>query len=72
MPKVIVFDRDAKFTGNFWRNLFKGVGTQLNFSIAYHPEMEGKTERVNQVLEDMLKMYLMDKLGKWEDYLHLV
>ena len=34
--------------------------------------MNGKTERVNQVLEDMLRMYVMDKPGKWEDYLHLV
>jgi hypothetical protein len=32
----------------------------------------GKTERVNQVIEDMLRMYVMDKPSKWEDYLHLV
>jgi hypothetical protein len=29
-------------------------------------------ERVNQVIEDMLRMYVMDKPSKWEDYLHLV
>ena len=34
--------------------------------------MDGKTERVNQVLEDMLRTYVMDKPGKWEYYLHLV
>ena len=34
--------------------------------------MDGKTERVNQVLEDMLRMYVMNKPGKWDDYLHLV
>ena len=72
VPKVIVSDRDTKFTGNFWKDLFKGLGTQLNFSIAYHLQTDGQTERVNQVLEDMLRMYVMDKLGKWEDYLHLV
>ena len=33
--------------------------------------MNGNTERVNQVLDDMLRMYVMDKPGKWEDYLHL-
>ena len=27
---------------------------------------------MNQVLEDMLQMYVMDKPSKWEDYLHLV
>ena len=34
--------------------------------------MDGHTKRVNQVLEDMLRMYVMEKPGKWEDYLHLV
>ena len=34
--------------------------------------MDWKTERVNQILEDMLRMYVMDKLGKWKYYLHSV
>ena len=70
VPKVIVSDRDAKFTGNFWKDVFKGLGTQLNFSTIYHPQTDGNTERVNQVLEYMLRMYVMEKLGKWEDDLH--
>jgi hypothetical protein len=72
IPKMIVFDRDPKFTSNLWNGLFKGFGTNLNFSIAYHPEFDGQTERVNKVIEDMLRMYVMDKPSKWEDYLHLV
>ena len=48
------------------------IGTQLNFGIAYHSQTDGHNEIVNQVLEDMLSMYVMDKLGKWEDYLQLV
>ena len=71
IPKVIVSDRDTEFTGNLWKALFKGLGTQLNFSTAYHPQTDGQTERVNQVLEDMLRMYVMEKPGKWEEYLHL-
>ena len=47
---VIILDRDVKFTGKFWKALFKGLGTQLNFSTAHHPQMDGQTERVNQVL----------------------
>ena len=70
--EVIVSDRDAKFVGNFWKALSKGLGTQLNFSTAYHPQTNGHTERVNQFLEDMVRMYVMEKQGKWEDYLHLV
>ena len=48
------------------------MGTRLNFSTAYHPQTDGQTERVNQVLEDMLRMYVMDHQVKWEEYLHLV
>jgi hypothetical protein len=61
IPKTIVFDRDPKFTSNFWKGLFNGFGTNLNFSTTYHPESDGQTERVNQVIEDMLRMYVMDK-----------
>jgi hypothetical protein len=72
IPKTIVSDRDPKFTSKFWKGLFKGFRTNLNFNTTYHPESDGKTERVNQVIEDMLRMYVMDKPSKWEDYLHLV
>ena len=72
VPKVIVSDRDAKFTRNFWKSLFKGLGTQLNFSTVYHPQTDGQIERVKEVLDDMLTMYVMDELGKWEEYQHLV
>jgi hypothetical protein len=72
IPKTIVFDRDPKFTSNFWKGLFNGFGTNLNFSITYHPKSDGQTKRVNQVIEHMLRMYVMDKPSKWEDYLHLV
>ena len=47
------------------------LGTQLNLSTAYHPETDGQTERVNQVLEDMLRMYVMDQQSHWEKYLPL-
>ena len=41
--KTIVFDRDPKFTSIFWKGLFKGFGTNLNFSTTYHLESDGKT-----------------------------
>ena len=72
LPKAIVSDRDVKFTSNFWKGLFVDLGTKLNFSTGYHPQTDGHIERVNQVLEDMLHMYVMDKSTKWEDYLQLV
>jgi hypothetical protein len=38
----------------------------------YHPQIDGQTERVNQILEDMLRMHVMHQPKKWEDYLPLV
>ena len=72
IPKVIISDQDVKFTGNFWSYLFSGLEMQFNFSIAYQPQTDGKTERVNQIVEDMLRMYVMTNPMKWDDYLHLV
>jgi transposase InsO family protein len=72
VPKTIVSDRDSSFTSNFWKGIFKGFGTNLNFSTTYQPQTDGQTKRVNRVIEDMLRMYVMDKPSKWEDYLHLV
>jgi transposase InsO family protein len=72
MPKEIISDRDTKFTSNFWKYLFDSFETKLLFSIAYHPQTDGKIERVNQVLEDMLRMHVMHHPNNWEDYLPLV
>ena len=72
LPKTIISDRDVKFTSAFWRTLFAELGTQLNFSTAYHPQTDGQTERVNQVVEDMLRAYVMQQPTLWEEYLHLV
>jgi len=47
IPKIIILDRDVKFTRNFWKSLFKGLDTKLNFSTTYHPQTDGHTERVN-------------------------
>ena len=37
IPKVIISNRDPMFTGNFWKSLFKGLNTTLNFSTSFHP-----------------------------------
>eukprot|EP00253_Pinus_taeda_P005547 PITA_05547 len=72
LPKTIISDHDVKFTSAFWKTLFFELGTQLNFSIAYHPQTDGQTEQVNQMVEDMLRAYVMQQPTRWEDYLHLV
>ena len=69
---MVILDRDVKFKSTLWKELFAGLNTNLNFSTIYYPQMDGQTERTNQIIEDMLCMYVRTKLNKWEDYLHLV
>jgi hypothetical protein len=59
-------------TSNFWKSLMAGLETKLLFSTAYHPQTDRQIERVNQILEDMLRMHVMHQPRKWEDYLPLV
>jgi transposase InsO family protein len=55
VPKKIVSDRGAQFTSKFWEKLHESMDLKLNFSSAYHPQTDGQIERVNQILEDMLR-----------------
>jgi hypothetical protein len=72
LPETIVSDRDTRFTGQFWTSLFTKLGTKLKFSSGEHPETDGQTERVNQVLEDMLRAYVSIRQKDWENYLPLL
>lgn len=41
IPRVVIFDRDAKFTSTFWKTIFAGLGTQIQLSNAYHQQTDG-------------------------------
>jgi transposase InsO family protein len=47
VPKKIVSDRGTHFMSRFWEKLHEAMDTRLDFSLAYHPQMNGHTERVN-------------------------
>jgi hypothetical protein len=66
VPKKIVSDRGTQFTSKFWERLHKTLDTQLHFSSAYHPQTDGRTERVNQSLEDMLRACAMQYGRSWD------
>ncbi|KAJ9504647.1 hypothetical protein QJQ45_030377 [Haematococcus lacustris] len=69
LPKVIVSDRDPRFTSAFWQELFKLTGTHLNMSTANHPQTDGQTERANRTLEDMLRNYVSPHHDDWDQHL---
>jgi hypothetical protein len=60
IPKTIVLDRGPQFVSKFWEELHKFLGTKLLHSSAYHPQTSGQTERVNQILEYMLRACVLE------------
>ncbi|XP_038896650.1 uncharacterized protein LOC120084912 [Benincasa hispida] len=68
----IVSDRDPRFTSSFWKSLQAALGTRFNFSTAFHPQTDGQTERLNQILKDMLRACALEFVGSWDFHLHLI
>uniref|UniRef100_A0AAV1V7I5 Integrase catalytic domain-containing protein n=1 Tax=Peronospora matthiolae TaxID=2874970 RepID=A0AAV1V7I5_9STRA len=55
LPRELVSDRDPLFTAEFWQSVFRSLGTRLQMLTLDHPETDGQTERVNRVLEEILR-----------------
>ena len=71
VPKTIISDRGSQFVSRFWEQLHESLGTQLIHSSAYHPQTDGQTERVNQILEDMLRACVLTHGQRWDECLPL-
>jgi hypothetical protein len=69
LPKIIVFDPYTKFMGHLWRTLWKKLGTSFSFSSVYHPQTDGKTEVVNQILGDLLRSLVTEHHSQWDHIL---
>jgi hypothetical protein len=54
VPKTINSNLGLQFVAHFWEQLHTSLGTHLIHSLACHPQADGQTKRVNQILEDML------------------
>ena len=65
VPRNIVSDRDVRFTGSFWSELFKLLGSELNLSSSYHPQTDGQTERFNAMLEEYLRHFVHANQKNW-------
>ncbi|GKC56617.1 putative reverse transcriptase domain-containing protein [Tanacetum coccineum] len=72
IPVLIICDCDPRFASNFWRSFQKALGTNLDISTAYHPHIDGQSERTIQTLEDMLHACVIDFGKGWVNHLPLV
>jgi hypothetical protein len=71
VPKMIISDRGAQFISHFWEQLQYALGTKLIRSSAYHPQTDRQTERINQILEDMLRACVLQYDKNWDKCLSL-
>ena len=71
VPLNIISYRGTQFTSKFWRTLHAELGTRLDLSTAFHPQIDGQSERTIQVLEDMLRACVIEFGGHWNNFLPL-
>ena len=69
LPKKVISDQGPQFVSSFMKELYKKLGIEPNPSTAYHPQTDRQTERVNQELEEYLRIYVNEKQNNWVDWL---
>ena len=69
IPAKIISDRDVRFINAFMTELCALVGARQAMSTPYHPQTDGQTERVNRVLEDMLRHFVSPAQDDWDQHL---
>ena len=72
MPDVIISDREPRFMSKFWEELFSLLGTDLQFSIAFHPQTDGQSEVTIRPLKNFLQPYVEHRPSTWVEQLPLV
>jgi hypothetical protein len=68
----IVSDRDPIFTSRLWPSIQRALGINLSISTVFHPQTDGQSKRVIQILEDLLRECALEFGGNWEEHLSLV
>jgi len=72
LPESIISDRGVQFTAGMMRELNNLLGIQTKLSMAYHPQTDGQTERINQELEQYLRVFIDHRQEQWPDWLGTV
>lgn len=68
-PREIVSDRDSKWVSSFWRRACELMEIKRALSTSHHPQTDGQTEIMNQVLEVALRCYVNERRDNWDTYL---
>jgi hypothetical protein len=69
LPAEVLTDRGTTFASNFWQALMKQLGIKQKLTTSFHPQTNGQTERLNQVLEQYLRNYINYPQNDWVKWL---
>jgi len=69
LPKRVVSDRGPQFVASFTKELYRLLGVRLFSSTAWHPQTDGQTERINQELDQFLRLFVNERQNDWYDLL---
>jgi len=69
LPKSIVSDRGPQFAAGLMKELNEMLGIKSKLSTAFYPQTDRQTERVNQELEQYLRMFIDHKQEQWPEWL---
>ena len=75
LPESIISDRGVQFAAGIagmMKEVNNLLGIQTKLSMAYHPQTDGQTERINQELEQYLRVFIDHRQEQWPDWLEMV
>lgn len=67
LPVFVISNRDPKFLGDFWKQIFCRLSVHLLYSTAYHPQTDGQSKRTNETIEIFLR-YAIASLNDTTDW----
>jgi len=72
LPESIISDKGVQFAAGIMKELNNLLEIQTKLSTAYHPQTDGQTERINQELEQYLRVFIDHRQEQWPDWLEMV
>jgi len=69
LPKKVISDRGPQFAAQFMKDLHKLIKVEMNLSTAFHPQTDGQTERINQEVEQYLRLFINHRQTDWNNWL---
>jgi len=72
LPSLVISDRGGQFIAQFTRELYRLLGIKIAASTAYHPQTDGQTERLNQELEQYIRLFVNEQQSDWDDLIPMM